>query len=224
MEKLLLHCAGNLAKERLQRGLRLNYTETLALISSELLEMARDGKTVVELMSLGREILTAEQVMEGVPEMIHDIQIEATFPDGTKLVTVHDPIPHGHSNTTPVGGTVTAEGEIHLNSGKETLHLTVANTGDRPVQVGSHFHFFEVNKLLDFDREVAFGKRLNIPSGTSVRFEPGETKKVELVEIVGRERVFGLNNLTAGSFGERNENQAILRAKEQGFIKKEGEQ
>ncbi len=92
MEKLLLHCAGNLAKERLSRGLLLNYTESMALISSELLEMARDGKSVVELMSLGREILTAEQVMEGVPEMIHDIQIEATFPDGTKLVTVHNPI------------------------------------------------------------------------------------------------------------------------------------
>ncbi len=92
MEKLLLHCAGNLAKERLARGLLLNYTESMALISSELLEMARDGKSVVELMSLGREILTSEQVMEGVPEMIHDIQIEATFPDGTKLVTVHNPI------------------------------------------------------------------------------------------------------------------------------------
>ncbi len=94
MEKLMLHCAGNLAKERLARGLKLNYTETVALISSDLLELARDGKTVTELMSLGREILSAEQVMEGVPEMIHDIQIEATFPDGTKLVTVHNPIPH----------------------------------------------------------------------------------------------------------------------------------
>ncbi len=94
MEKLLLHCAGNLAKERLERGLKLNYTEAVALISSELLELARDGKSVTELMSQGRDILKAEQVMEGVPEMIHDIQIEATFPDGTKLVTVHDPIPH----------------------------------------------------------------------------------------------------------------------------------
>lgn len=94
MEKLLLHCAGNLAKERLERGLKLNYTETIALISSELLELARDGKSVTQLMSLGREILSADQVMEGVPEMIHDIQIEATFPDGTKLVTVHQPIPH----------------------------------------------------------------------------------------------------------------------------------
>ncbi|MFI3254985.1 MAG: urease subunit gamma [Eubacteriales bacterium] len=94
MEKLLLHCAGNLAKERLERGLKLNYTESIALISSDLLELARDGKSVTELMSLGREILSAEQVMEGVPEMIHDIQIEATFPDGTKLVTVHQPIPH----------------------------------------------------------------------------------------------------------------------------------
>lgn len=92
MEKLMLHTAGNLAKERQARGLKLNYTESVALISSELIEMARDGKSVVELMHLGTKILTTDDVMEGVPEMIHDVQIEATFIDGTKLVTVHNPI------------------------------------------------------------------------------------------------------------------------------------
>jgi urease gamma subunit len=92
MEKLMLHTAGELAKQRKGRGLKLNYAEAVALISSELLEYARDGKSVSELMSLGREILGAADVMEGVPPMIHEVQIEATFPDGTKLVTVHDPI------------------------------------------------------------------------------------------------------------------------------------
>jgi urease subunit gamma len=93
MEKLMLHAAGELAKQRKGRGLKLNYTEAVALISSELLEYARDGKLVTELMELGRKILGADDVMEGVPELIHEVQIEATFKDGTKLVTVHDPIP-----------------------------------------------------------------------------------------------------------------------------------
>ncbi|MBP6890678.1 MAG: urease subunit gamma [Veillonella sp.] len=92
MEKLMLHYAGKLAQERKERGLKLNYPEAVAYISMELMELARDGHTVTELMSQGREILTRDDVMEGVPEMVTAVQIEATFPDGTKLVTVHDPI------------------------------------------------------------------------------------------------------------------------------------
>ena len=88
----MLHMAGNLAKERMQRGLKLNYTESMAYISSELMEMARDGKEVTELMQLGTKLLTKEDVMEGVSDMITQVQVEATFPDGTKLVTVHHPI------------------------------------------------------------------------------------------------------------------------------------
>ncbi len=91
-EKLMLHFAGKLAQERKDRGLKLNYTESVAYISAELLELARDGHTVTELMNMGTKLLTRDDVMQGVPEMIHDVQIEATFPDGTKLVTVHDPI------------------------------------------------------------------------------------------------------------------------------------
>ena len=91
-EKLMLHMAGNLAKERRERGLKLNYPESVALISSELLELARDGHDVAELMSLGKQILTRGDVMEGVADMVAEVQVEATFPDGTKLVTIHDPI------------------------------------------------------------------------------------------------------------------------------------
>nr|WP_245362843.1 urease subunit gamma [Pseudomonas sp. BP8] len=91
-DKLLLFTAALLAERRLGRGLKLNYPEAVALISAAVMEGARDGRSVAELMSLGREMLSREQVMAGVPEMIHDIQVEATFPDGTKLVTVHDPI------------------------------------------------------------------------------------------------------------------------------------
>ncbi|WP_158798499.1 urease subunit gamma [Pedobacter sp. L105] len=91
-EKLMLHFAGELAHKRKARGLKLNYPEAIALISAELMEAARDGKTVAELMQFGGTLLTREDVMEGIPEMIHEVQIEATFPDGTKLVTVHHPI------------------------------------------------------------------------------------------------------------------------------------
>lgn len=91
-EKLLLHVAGELAKQRKARNVKLNYPESIAYISSELMEAARDGKSVAELMQYGATLLTREDVMKGIPEMIHEIQIEATFPDGTKLVTVHNPI------------------------------------------------------------------------------------------------------------------------------------
>lgn len=91
-EKLMLHMAGELAKQRKDRGVKLNYVESVAYISSELLELARDGKSVVELMKLGTKLLNREDVMDGVAEMVHEVQVEATFPDGTKLVTVHDPI------------------------------------------------------------------------------------------------------------------------------------
>lgn len=113
------------------------------------------------------------------------------------------------------GEIITAGGSITLNTGKETHTIAVANTGDRPIQVGSHYHFFEVNRLLSFDRDAAFGFRLDIASGTSVRFEPGETRTVALVKMCGTHGYYGLNNLTAG--GEKP--QAMMNAVQNGFIK-----
>ncbi|MBT3927198.1 MAG: urease subunit beta, partial [Rhodospirillaceae bacterium] len=109
-------------------------------------------------------------------------------------------------------------GEIELNAGRRTLTLTATNSGDRPVQVGSHFHFFEVNKALDFDRVASFGMRLDIPSGTAVRFEPGQTFAVNLVEIGGRRNVTGFNSLTEGNVDSDEIKQAAIgRARENGF-------
>lgn len=96
------------------------------------------------------------------------------------------------------GETFIKEGDITLNEGRKTATITVVNTGDRPIQVGSHFHFFEINKAMEFDREAAFCMRLNIPAGTAVRFEPGEEKEVNLVQIGGNRRIMGLNNLVNG--------------------------
>ena len=215
-ERLLIHCAGSLAKERRAKGLLLNYPEAIALISSELLELAREGKSVTELMAIGKKLLTADDVMDGVPEMIGEIQLEATFPDGTKLVTVHEPIVSA-GGTVP-GEIITEPGDIEINAERDTAQIYVTNTADRPIQVGSHFHFFEVNKALEFNRNLAFGMRLDIPSGTAVRFEPGETRQVNLVSIGGDRIGCGLNDLTRGYMDDEQVRSAALeRAKEMGF-------
>jgi len=106
----------------------------------------------------------------------------------------------------PVGGLVLGDGDIEINAGYPTTKMKVRNTGDRPVQVGSHFHFFEVNAALEFDREHAFGKRLNIPATTALRFEPGDEKEVVLVPFQGKQRVLGFNGLVNGWVGDENYN------------------
>ena len=199
IEKLLLHNAGFLAQKRLARGLRLNHPEAVALIAAQLLEFIRDGKSVSELMNLGRQFLGRNQVMPGVPEMIYDVQVEGTFPDGSKLVTVHHPIAsadgdlslalHGSflpvpdlsifktvSNDDEPGAVTVHDGEIELNAGRATAELRVTNLGDRPIQVGSHYHFIETNAALKFDRGAAYGKRLDIPAGPLSASNPAKPK------------------------------------------------
>lgn len=196
-DKLLVAMAAMVARNRLARGVRLNHPEAIALITDAVVEGARDGRSVAELMQAGANVLTAEQVMVGVPEMIHDIQVEATFPDGTKLVTVHHPIRGAASSDVP-GAVTTLPGEIVFNAGAERTVIAVANTGDRPVQVGSHYHFFEVNPGLVFDRAKARGQRLDITPGTAVRFEPGSTREVALVPLSGGRTVFGFRGDVMG--------------------------
>lgn len=123
-----------------------------------------------------------------------------------------------------IGEIVSCNAEIELNSGRAVVELSVANSGDRPIQVGSHFHFFEVNKRLKFDRAAAFGFRLDIPSGSSVRFEPGETKTVRLCALGGAKRVHGLNGLTDGQATEAYAAAAMARARVAGFLGDEGKE
>ena len=196
-DKLLVAMAAQVARNRLARGVRLNHPEAVALITDFVVEGARDGRSVAELMEAGAHVLTAEQVMDGIPEMIHDIQVEATFPDGTKLVTVHHPI-RGAASTSVPGEITAAPGDIVFNEGAQRMTLTVANTGDRPIQVGSHYHFFETNPALDFDRDKARGMRLDIAPGTAVRFEPGATREVTLVPYRGRREVYGFRGEVMG--------------------------
>lgn len=120
-----------------------------------------------------------------------------------------------------IGEIISCNEEIELNADKHTTIITVTNMGDRPIQVGSHFHFFEVNKYLKFDRKEAFGHRLDIPSGTSIRFEPGEEKQVQLVELAGKRRVFGFNDLTRGQVSDATITSCMHHARLRGFMQEE---
>jgi urease subunit gamma/beta len=223
LERLLIFSAAELARKRRARGKKLNHPEAVAIISDEILEGARDGCSVAELIAAGAGILSTDDVMQGVAEMMPMIQVEGTFPDGTKLVTVHNPIRPGKqkrkSDGTPVPGEIiTEDGEIELNAGRKRVTLKVTNTGDRPIQVGSHYHFFEVNKQLDFDRDASFGMRLDVPAGTAVRFEPGDLKEVTLVAFGGKGEIQGLHRLTDGATkGKAAKDAALKRARKAGF-------
>ncbi|RDX94687.1 hypothetical protein CR513_22907, partial [Mucuna pruriens] len=229
IEKLDLHNAGYLAQKRLARGLRLNYVETVALIATQIMEFVRDGeKTVAELMCIGRKLLGRKQVLPAVQHLVDSVQVEATFRDGTKLVTIHDPIACDHGNLelalfgsflpVPSLDKFTQNEEDHripgeiifrsetlvLNPGRNAIILRVVNNGDRPVQVGSHYHFIEVNPCLTFDRRKAYGMRLNIAAGNAIRFEPGECKSVLLVSIGGKKVIRGGNNTADGPVNDSN--------------------
>ena len=196
-DKLLIAMAAMVARRRLERGVKLNHPEAVALIADFVVEGARDGRTVAELMEAGAHVVAADSVMDGVAAMIHDVQVEATFPDGTKLVTVHRPIRGAEDKLVP-GEVVAEPGEIAMNEGRETITLEVANAGDRPIQVGSHYHFFEANPALKFERARARGFRLDIPAGTAVRFEPGQKREVRLVALAGKRQVFGFRQEVMG--------------------------
>ncbi len=201
-EKLLLAVAGMLARDRLSRGLRLNYPETVALLSMWVVERAREGASVAELMSQGGSVLSPSQVLAEVPGMLHDVQVEATFPDGRKLVTLHHPLGHGRAGVAP-GGIRTMDGTITINvrPDGERIALRIENTGDRPVQIGSHLHLPDANAALAFDRAAAQGFRLDIAAGTSVRFEPGVARDVTAVSLGGARLVPGLQIRTAAHDG-----------------------
>ena len=239
-EKLLIYVAGQLAADRKKRGLKLNHPEAVAYLTAAVLEGIRDGKSVAELMTYGTTLLTRKDVMPGVPEMIHEFQVEGTFPDGTKLVTVHHPISSEYGDLslalygsflpipdnarfTPaqsveaIGGINAMDGVLELNAGRETVELKVTNKGDRPIQVGSHYHFVETNKQLTFDRVKAYGMRLDIPAGTAVRFEPGESKTVKLVQIAGNKVIRGGNYLANGPLTDEGRSKVKAAAAQAGF-------
>lgn len=221
IEKLTTHQAGVLAQKRLARGLKLNHPEAVALIATQILEFIRDGRSVSALMELGRHLLGRRQVLPGVPALVSEVQVEGTFPDGTKLVTVHHPIAaldgdlamalygsflpvpelerFGEATEELLPGVIEVlAGDVEINAGRLAVSLRVTNTADRPIQVGSHYHLVEANPYLRFDRRKAYGHRLDIPAGMAVRFEPGESRTVQLVPIAGNQVIRGGNGIADG--------------------------
>ncbi|KAK5663718.1 hypothetical protein OQA88_4149 [Cercophora sp. LCS_1] len=250
LDKLTISSLGFLAQRRLARGLKLNHSEATALIASVLQELIRDGAhTVSDLMSLGATLLGRRHVLPSVPATLHEIQVEGTFPSGTYLVTVHNPIstedgdlaralygsflPIPEQSLFPVseatvyepekrpGAVVCVKEVVPLNEGRRRIKLSVTSKGDRPVQVGSHYHFVETNPLLQFDRGRAVGFRLDIPAGTSVRFEPGDKRTVTLVEIGGHKVIRGGNGLASGPVEEGRRGEIVQKLVEAGFAHKE---
>ncbi|KAI9502357.1 urease [Coemansia spiralis] len=223
LDKLIITQAGLLAQRRLSRGVRLNASEATALLASVLLELIRDGThSVSDLQSIGQHILGFRNVLPSVPQMVHEVQVEGTFRDGTFLVTVHNPVCTAdgdlrlalygsgidigqgperfepESDLAALGHIIPASGAIEINQGRKRYSLRVTNHGDRPVQIGSHYHFAEANPMLEMDRGIAYGRRLDIPAGTAVRFEPGDTRVVTLVDIAGNCVVQGGNGFASG--------------------------
>ncbi|KHN98918.1 urease [Metarhizium album ARSEF 1941] len=217
-----------------------------ALIANNLHELIRDGNhSVADLMALGATMLGRRHVLPAVCSTLREIQVEGTFPMGTYLVTVHNPIGTDdgdlrralYGSFLPVpdteafqlppdseyapdrqpGAVVAVRGRVVLNPGRARVRLRVTSKGDRPIQVGSHYHFIEANPQLEFDRQRAYGFRLDIAAGTSVRFEPGDTKTVTLVEIGGARVIRGGNNLASGVVEARRASEIVRDLQAAGF-------
>ena len=221
IDRLTLFTAAELARKRRARGLRLNQPEAVALIADEIMEAARDGRTLAEVRSAAAALLTTDDVLPGVAEMINLVNVDAQFDDGLKTVTVWQPVRPGIQAADTAcrpGELLVGEGDITLNDGSAKTELTVLNRGDRPVHVASHYHFFEANRDLEFDRAAAFGKRLDLPAGASARFDPGEHRTVMLTAIAGSGDIQGFNRLTEGNIHDPDvRERALARARERGF-------
>ncbi|MGW0462381.1 urease subunit gamma [Streptomyces tendae] len=215
-DRLLLFGAAELARARRARGLRLNVPEATALIADTVCEAARDGARLAEAVERARSVLGPDDVLPGVADVVTEVHVEAVFDDGSRLAVVTDPVAGGGLGADAPGALL--PGRAHAEA-VAALRLPVTNTATVPVSVTSHFHFFEANPRLDFDRERAYGMRLAVPAGSSVRFGPGERVEVGLVPIGGARVAVGFAALVDGPLdapGAREE--ALRRAAACGYL------
>lgn len=247
LDKLVISQLGLLAQRRLARGVQLNHAEATALIASNLQELIRDGNhSVADLMSIGKSMLGRRHVLPSVVSSLAELMVEGTFPSGTYLVTVHRPISSDDGDlekalygsflpipatdifplpdpkeydTEKIPGIVVSakEGRIAMKEGRKRMTLKVVSKGDRPIQVGSHYHLIEANPQLEFDRLKAYGYFLDIAAGTSIRFEPGDTKTVSCVEIGGKKIIRGGNGIASGPVDPSRADEILKRLHDGGF-------
>ncbi|MEU3276775.1 urease subunit gamma [Streptomyces antibioticus] len=219
-DRLLLFGAAELARARRARGLRLNVPEATALIADTVCEAARDGARLAEAIERARSVLGPDDVLPGVADVVTEVHVEAVFDDGSRLAVVSAPITGGLGDRAP-GALLPRAEDTGSGDGEPepAVRLTVTNTAAVPVSVTSHFHFFEANPRLDFARPAAYGMRLAVPAGSSVRFGPGESLEIGLVPIGGARVAVGFAGLVDGPLdapGARAE--ALRRAAACGYL------
>jgi urease subunit gamma/beta len=208
-DRLLIYLTAELARARRGRGLRLNVVEATALVADAVCEAARDGRRLAEAVEAARSVLDVSEVLPGVVRAVPEVRVEAVFDDGTRLAVVRDPFRVGAA-----GAGVLESAEL---AGEVVLEVT--NTAVVPISVTSHFHFFEANPRLRFDRAAAYGMHLAVTAGAAVRFEPGGTRRVPLVPIGGRRVVIGFAGLVDGPLDEPGaKERALEKARACGYL------
>ena len=208
-DRLLLYLTAELARARRSRGLLLNVVEATALVADAVCEAARDGKRLSEAVSLGRSVLNEREVLPGVVRAVPEVRVEAVFDDGSRLAVVRDPFRAG----------VATAAALEPAERPGEVELEVTNTAAVPISVTSHFHFFEANPRLRFDRAAAYGRHLAVTAGAAVRFEPGGTRRVALVPIGGRRVVIGFAGLVDGPLDEPGARErALEKARACGYL------
>ncbi|MEY2444279.1 MAG: urease subunit gamma/beta [Ilumatobacteraceae bacterium] len=217
-DRLLIFTAAELARARRARGLRLNVPEATALIADTVCEAARDGARLMDAAAAGASVLTIDDVLPGVPDIVGEVRVEAVFDDGTRMVVVRKPFGDGGSlGSDAPGAVITAARQPTTPAG--LVHLVATNTSDVPISITSHFHFFEVNPRLSFDRASAYGMRLAIPAGSALRVPPHVPTTVPLVPNAGERVAIGCAGLVDGPLDAPGAKQAALaRAAEQGYL------
>lgn len=214
-DRLLIFSAAELARARLRRGLLLNVPEATAVIADAVCEAARDGARLADALAAGRAALRPDQVLPGVAGVIDEVAVEAVFDDGTRLVVVTAPLGPGDDSSP---GAVLM-GDAPGPTFADPVTLSVENTADVPISVTSHFHFFEVNPRLRFDRAAAYGRRLAIPAGATIRWDAGDVHEVVLTPIGGARVAIGFAGLVDGPLDDPAVRQrALQRAREAGYL------
>jgi len=220
LERLTIFSAAEFARRNRALGIQLSHPEAVALITDEVMTAARLDLPYAEIRDMASRLLTADDVLPGVAEMIPLIMIECPFSEGNKLLALFEPIAVGDPiGREPVPGEViTQTGSIEMFTDAKGVSIEVLNTGDRDIQVRSHTHFFEANRALQFDRRQAWGMKLDVIAGAGVRFEPGILKTVYLVPIEGERVVRGQAGLVNGPLDVQGAREAALkRARARGY-------
>ena len=216
-DRLLIFTAAQLARARRARGVLLNVPETIAVVSDAVIEAARDGARLNAAVEAARAVLGPDDVLPGVADIVAEVRVEAVFDDGTRLAVVPDPVGGGSLDALAPGAVVTTA--VADPQRRDLATVTVVNTADVAISVTSAWHFFEANPRLRFDRAAAYGRHLDIPAGSAVRFAPGAPVQVSLVPIGGRRVAIGFAGLVDGPLDEPDGlSRALSRARSMGYL------